>query len=199
METQIVPALSEQMGELVGYSHRGATPLQVYLFPESGGNTTMRQTVGTRTQEDKRTFQIGAQPTNLENYTITNATWSSAGGGTAVLTIGTHDRNPGDTVFVTGNDPIGFDGTFYVTAVSSTTISYLLAVNPGSFTAGGNAQVTTNWPPLIDGDDTLCDDTITEGTNVYVVRQWSADSLNGVYTFPDCIFSQTLQAGMVGQ
>lgn len=53
-------------------------------------------------------------------YSVTN---KQAGSGTAVLTIGSHLLNVGDSIVVDISDPV-FDGTHEITARTSTTVSY---------------------------------------------------------------------------
>lgn len=56
-------------------------------------------------------------------YSVTN---KQAGSGVAVLTIGSHLLNVGDSIVVDISDPI-FDGTHEITARTSTTVSYVAA------------------------------------------------------------------------
>jgi len=81
-------------------------------------------------------------------YTITNATWST---GTATLTVsslpaGCTNANNGTCVEgeirVTGMTPSGYNGTYQITASTSTTVKYAVTSNPGSFSSGG----TMTWP-----------------------------------------------------
>jgi hypothetical protein len=68
-------------------------------------------------------------------YTVSAATWTSS---VATLTFtADHCFIVGDTVTVAGISPSGYNGTFTITAKTSTTISYALASNPGSYTSGG--------------------------------------------------------------
>lgn len=78
-------------------------------------------------------------------FTVTGAVWAA---GTSTLTIGNHDLVIGDQISVQGvltNDatfPHGFNGTFIVTAVAATTVSYAQAVQPpGAWVAGGTQTV----------------------------------------------------------
>jgi hypothetical protein len=73
--------------------------------------------------------------------TITAATWSSSGGGTATITT---DLLPplgyvvGQSVTISGMTPSGFNGTFVITSASGNTFSYALATNPGTATSFGH-------------------------------------------------------------
>ena len=75
----------------------------------------------------------------LVSYATTAGSWTSS---TATLTIGAHCFLVGDTITVAGVSPSGYNGTFVITAVTSTTISYALASNPGSYTSAGTVQGT---------------------------------------------------------
>jgi len=83
-------------------------------------------------------------------YNVTNATWSSSGGGTATVTVGTMTSpgyQVGQNAYITGITPSGYNCTgtgspnsgvgCVVTAVTGTTISYAIASNPGSYVSGG--------------------------------------------------------------
>lgn len=87
------------------------------------------------------------------SYHVTGASWSS---GTATITIGTHSITVGQTVTVGGifgsaGLPQGllYNGLKLVTAVSSTTISYLVPINPGTYVSGGQVfTAATNSNPI---------------------------------------------------
>lgn len=57
MSAEVNLEILEEFGEQVTYSHDG-TDYTVRCLPTSGGNAEMRQTIGTRSQEEKRTFPI---------------------------------------------------------------------------------------------------------------------------------------------
>ncbi len=78
--------------------------------------------------------------TVIGGATVTGATWSA---GSATVTIGAHTLVIGQTVVVTGISPAGFNGTFVLTAVAATTITYVVADPGSSYSAGGKvtAQV----------------------------------------------------------
>ena len=82
--------------------------------------------------------------------TVTNASWSS---NVATLTIGSHCLDVGATITVSSVNPSGYNGTYVITAITSTTVSYALSSNPGTYVSGGNVlntdysfNLTTNAP-----------------------------------------------------
>jgi hypothetical protein len=95
-------------------------------------------------------YQIPAQmcylntavdPAYQQTFTATGASWSS---GTATLTIGTNSLATPETVTVSGISPAAYNGIFQITSSSSTTISYALPTNPGTYSSGG----TVTWPNI---------------------------------------------------
>ena len=69
------------------------------------------------------------------SITVTGASWSS---GVATLTFSTSfPFQPGSTVVVSGVDPIGYNGTYVLTAGGSGSISYAKASDPGAYVSGG--------------------------------------------------------------
>ncbi len=60
-EDQAAYQVCKVMGELLTFTYPGGS-VACYGFPESGGNASMRKTIGTRSQEDLRTFQVMQQP-----------------------------------------------------------------------------------------------------------------------------------------
>ncbi|MHB8414001.1 MAG: phage tail protein [Acidiferrobacteraceae bacterium] len=68
-------------------------------------------------------------------FTVTGAAWAT---NVATLTFNTsHCWAVGDTIAVAGILPSGYNGTFAITAVTSTTVSYALATDPGAYSSGG--------------------------------------------------------------
>lgn len=67
---------------------------------------------------------------------LTAASWS-AGVATVTMAAVPSGIAVGDQVTITGMTPSGYNGSFAVTAVTSTTISYAVATNPGTETALG--------------------------------------------------------------
>jgi hypothetical protein len=72
--------------------------------------------------------------TYQHSYSVTTAKWSS---GTATVSANVGSVVEGE-VTVSGVSPSGYNGTFQVTASTSSTVSYALASNPGTFTSGGS-------------------------------------------------------------
>src|SRR5581483_3599463 len=75
-------------------------------------------------------------------YAVTGASWAA---GVATLTIGSHNIKANQRVGVSGITPAGFNtstDTVVVTAVTSTTISFALANNPGAYSSGGSVLVS---------------------------------------------------------
>jgi hypothetical protein len=77
------------------------------------------------------------------SYIVTNASLSST---TATITIGTHSLPVGTIVTVSGIDPDNYNGTYTITAVAATTISYTLLLG-GTYVSGGT--VTADGAGLI--------------------------------------------------
>ena len=81
-------------------------------------------------------------PAYQQTFTVTGATWSS---GTATLTIGTNSIPVYSTIQVSGINPSGYNGTWQVTAQTSTTIKYAIVSNPGTYNSGG----TLTYPNIL--------------------------------------------------
>jgi len=82
-----------------------------------------------------------------KSHTVTGATWS---GGTATVTVSAaHTMLVGTTVTVASIDPSGYNGTKVITAVTSTTIEYAVASDPGSYSSGGTVvapyEISSPW------------------------------------------------------
>ena len=66
-------------------------------------------------------------------------------------------------------------------------------------------EMTASWTipfqdGLPEGSTPMMDETITDSDgNVFVVREWTADPLDSVFIFTDCICTTTKQVGAVGQ
>ena len=72
-----------------------------------------------------------------ESLAVTAGSWA---GGTATLTIGTHSAVVGDTIVIEDVDPAGYNGTYIVTGIAATTVSYALAVDPGAWSSDGTVD-----------------------------------------------------------
>lgn len=70
--------------------------------------------------------------------TVTGASWAA---NVATITIGSHSLLAGDQIQTTGITPTGYNHLATVTAVTSTTFSFALTSNPGSYTSGGTVKV----------------------------------------------------------
>lgn len=76
---------------------------------------------------------LGVPPGNT--FTVTGASWSA---GTATLTVSsTYGLRKGEQVTVAGVSPTGYNGKVTLTAVTSGSISYAVASNPGAYSSGG--------------------------------------------------------------
>ena len=103
--------------------------------------------------------RIHDSQTTLPN---TVATTGTAGTGTtATLTVDSHTFIVGNTITVSGVVPAGYNGTYVVTAATSTTISYVNATTGGQSTAGTiSSGVYTPIPGIFN--------------STYANRQWFA-------------------------
>lgn len=72
----------------------------------------------------------------LNTFTVTGSSWSA---GVATLTVAsTFGLRVGEETTVAGMNPAGFNGARRrISALTPTSVSFLLAVNPGAFVAGG--------------------------------------------------------------
>lgn len=76
--------------------------------------------------------------------TVTGGSWSSS---VATLTFSTSAVfQVGDTVVVSGVTPSGYNGTYVLTRVSTTSISYALTSNPGAWSSGGSIKSDDSVP-----------------------------------------------------
>lgn len=76
------------------------------------------------------------KPTSI---TITGASWTS---GTATVTFGADQTIPvGSIVYITGVNPVGYNGSWVTTGTATTTqVQFAVAVNPGSYNSGGGLR-----------------------------------------------------------
>ncbi len=92
--------------------------------------------------------------TPTQSGKITSASWSSANGGTATITVATgifdiaNSPNVADTIVIAGMTPAGYNGTFVVLSsvgtLSGTTVTYALTADPGSATVLGTITDNTS-------------------------------------------------------
>lgn len=81
--------------------------------------------------------QLSATIKTGDAVTVLTASWS---GGTVTMNFtGGHPFTDGDSVLVTGVTPSGYNGTYPVTVVDADTVTYVLATDPGTYSAGGTA------------------------------------------------------------
>lgn len=97
--------------------------------PTASGNNWAQTTLA---EDDFPEFKRGLQHV-VASYTVTNKALAS---NVATLTIGTHNLQVGHSITVTGVDAT-FNGTFTVTARTSTTVSYAKTASNVAFTASG--------------------------------------------------------------
>lgn len=64
----------------------------------------------------------------------------------ATLTIGAHTLQVGQTIYVNGVNPAGYNGTFQILSVTGTTVTYQVGANPGAYVSGG----VVTWSALMD-------------------------------------------------
>jgi hypothetical protein len=99
-------------------------------------------------------MQGGALPGT--SYTVTGASWTSGSPSYVTLTLGTHAIKTGQQIGIggilpadSGNPPNGYNNggaTACVTAVTSTTIQFSMATNPGTYVSGGTVLVSGAAP-----------------------------------------------------
>src|SRR5579875_189303 len=80
---------------------------------------------------------------------ISSISWNN--GTVTVNTVSPISFGPGQLVNINGVSPIGFEGTFVPTVVSSTQFSYPLAANPGA--SSGSPTATNMWAQVTVGYD----------------------------------------------
>jgi hypothetical protein len=118
-------------------------------------------------------------PSYQTTYTVTGASWNS-GQQLATITIGSHDLVSGDVITVSGINPPAYNGTFSVYAVTTTTISYDMPTNPGSYSSGG----TFKYPNILNYDACNCYGTtsIANSPSTPVLIQGSLEKVSiGIY------------------
>lgn len=110
-------------------------------FDQNSGCTILSSPVPTFTTfscNDSGTANATASGISLS---VSAGSWTS---GTATLTVGTNNLAIGSVVNVLGITPGGYSpGPVVITGATSTTISYALTNNPGTYVSGG--AVTSRW------------------------------------------------------
>jgi hypothetical protein len=121
-------------------------------------------TVGAETYTPKLSVAATVGSTTLYFNTgliVTGASWT---GGTATLTFATQSQvafATGSTINVTGIRPSGYNGSYTVTGGTSSTVTYALAGNPGTYQNSGEVDSTNAVYPSVN----IIGATVT-GTNI---------------------------------
>ena len=103
----------------------------------------MFQTIGAEAQGIAALFDAEVYPTTV----------TSGNGTTATITIGTHTLIIGDVVVVSGITPTGYNGTYTITAVAATTISYA-STTTGAQTIAGSVTLSNSNSTVFGADET---------------------------------------------
>lgn len=126
-------------------SAAGPTPRWPAIGPDVTGGTAPDGVAG-------HSYSIPAQlcyqhtpidPAYQQIYTVRGASWSS---GTARLITTANTLRVDDTIVVSGISPSGYNGTWQVSAATSTTVSFRIPTNPGNYVSGGGAVA---WPNIL--------------------------------------------------
>jgi large repetitive protein len=81
-------------------------------------------------------------PTAVAAATVTGATWNVSNNTVTVTTAAAHNFQPGQLVTIASVSPGGYNGSFTILSVpSTTTFTYGLVSDPGAYTSGGTALV----------------------------------------------------------
>ena len=117
--------------------------------------------------------------------TVTGGSWSS---NVATLTFATSAVfQVGDTIVVSGVTPSGYDGTYVLTQVSTTSISYALTPDPGAWTSGGSIKSDDSVPvsfSTTSGSATVTVDDVGSGLDAFdVVDIKTQVSVGGLVLF----------------
>lgn len=80
--------------------------------------------------------------------TITAASWAN---GLVTATATAHGISDGDYVQITNASPSGYNGNYVVNVIDANTITYAVAVTPGTYVSGGTVQKYTEVPFQISG------------------------------------------------
>jgi hypothetical protein len=105
-------------------------PVSSMYFSSSGTSSFLSDT------NDGSLLTMAAYNTQTQTVAISAASWSS---GTVTLTTATNYYTVGNSVTVTGMTPSAYNGTYAITAETSTSVKYALAANPGTATTFGTA------------------------------------------------------------
>ncbi len=131
--------------------------------------------------------------TGADFYTVSAATWSV---GVATLTIGAHSLTVGTAICVTGIAPFAYNMNATITAVTATTIKYVITANPGSYSSGG----TVSTPTAVIYDDghsasyAYTSGTLAGGTWYTLVHQVNAEFIESTGTTNQTVATVTVPA-----
>jgi hypothetical protein len=109
-------------------------------------------------------FQTPTGATTIYFNTSLNSTGASGNGTTVTLTFDTMAQTPfavGSSIVVTGFSPTGYNGTYTVTASTTSSVSYLNATS-STMTVAGNMKSTNSVYPAVD----ITGATITGSANI---------------------------------
>lgn len=123
------------------YTRLVPTSLTLNIFLPTGAvgtlsNMTPRGFMNTSSSSDTKGIMIMNQ---RGQATTTNATGN---GTTATLTVASHPYSVGNVIIVDGVTPAGYNGSYTITAVTGTTISYLNATTAAQTVAGTISDYT---------------------------------------------------------
>ncbi len=103
---------------------------------------------------------------------VSAATWAS---GTATVTfLPTVPTAPmvGSIVTIAGVGPAGYDGTFTITASSTTSVTYALAANPGTYVSGGTVTIPSGWSTTCNGSHSGYNFGTLANLNISIARRY---------------------------
>ena len=121
----------------------------------------------------------------VKPLSVTAASWSA---GTVTLTTATHGMSIGTSITVTGFAANGYNGTFVVTAVpTTTTLQYAVATDPGGWASSGTdtvsrtASIATPWAASVATVTTTTAHGLSVG-NTVTVAGFTPSGYNGTVT-----------------
>lgn len=104
----------------------------------------------------------------LTQYSVANSSLSWSANTVTVTTSSPHSFNFGNTVVISGVTPSGYNGTFPLISVTSTTYTYSLLSNPGAETVPGTSTATSGSAgtySIADGSLSVSPGTLLETLN----------------------------------
>jgi hypothetical protein len=131
------PTTAPTVGHTAGAA-ANETRAYVYTNVTQYGEESAPSPAGEHTApSDATSWDLSAMETApLNAFTVTGASWS---GGVATLTVAsTRGLRVKEEISVAGMNPSGYNTSLAaITAMTATTVSYAVAVNPGAFVSGG--------------------------------------------------------------